>query len=447
MKLVGIAGSTEDHSYNRTLLKFMASHYGEEADIELLDINDVPMFNQSDDQTDSDAVQYLNRKILAADGVIIATPEHNHTLTASLKSVIEWLSFNIHPFNDKPVMIVGASYYDQGSSRAQLMLRQILESPGVNAIVMPGNEFLLANVKDAFDENNNLKDARTVDFLGSTLQKFVKFVKVINTLNEPTTAEEEDLSASGKIDTTVEGVDMNADDWVEQAAAKTHAAEGDDYIKLDRGLLTVNQLNMFLNTMPMELTYADSNNQFIYYNKMLPTEKMLAPRRPGQTGDPMSSVHPGRAVKHVKQVINALRTGKTDLVKMPVPGNTPDRFIMHYYKAMRDADNQYKGINEWVLDLAPIVKYYLEATGQQLVADPNAKVDATSGASAKGAEKPDATASASVEEAKPEETATDATTSASVDEADTPATPAAPVAPAEPEPAAEVDGTSGASES
>lgn len=39
-------------------------------------------------------------------------------------------------------MIVGASYYDQGSSRAQLHLRQILDAPGVNAIVMPGNEFL-----------------------------------------------------------------------------------------------------------------------------------------------------------------------------------------------------------------------------------------------------------------------------------------------------------------
>ena len=39
-------------------------------------------------------------------------------------------------------MIVGASYDVQGSSRAQLHLRQILDAPGVNATVMPGNEFL-----------------------------------------------------------------------------------------------------------------------------------------------------------------------------------------------------------------------------------------------------------------------------------------------------------------
>ena len=41
-----------------------------------------------------------------------------HTISAALKSVLEWLSFEVHPFENKPVMIVGASYYDQGTSRA-----------------------------------------------------------------------------------------------------------------------------------------------------------------------------------------------------------------------------------------------------------------------------------------------------------------------------------------
>lgn len=68
-------------------------------------------------------------------------------------------------------MIVGASYYDQGSSRAQLHLRQILDAPGVNAIVLPGNEFLLGKVKEAFDEQENLKDKRTIDFLGTCLEE------------------------------------------------------------------------------------------------------------------------------------------------------------------------------------------------------------------------------------------------------------------------------------
>ncbi|HAT54221.1 MAG TPA: NADPH-dependent FMN reductase, partial [Lactobacillus sp.] len=424
-------------------------HFSDTVDLEILDINDVPMFNQSDDQTNSEPVAYLSRKISQADGVIIATPEHNHTLTASLKSVIEWLSFNVHPFSDKPVMIVGASYYDQGSSRAQLMLRQILESPGVNAIVMPGNEFLLADVKQAFDENNNLKDAGTVKFLGSTLQKFVKFVKVINSLNEPqpTSAEDEDLTASSKIDTTIEGVDMGADDWVEQAAKKVDAVDGDTYVKLDRGILTVNQLDAFLNSMPIELTYADSNNQFIYYNHALPAKEMLAPRTPDQAGDPMSMVHPARAVKHVKEVIHMLRTGQTDEVKMPVPGNGPDKYVLHSYRAMRDSENKYLGINEYVEDLMPMIKWYLSKTGQKLVADP----DAVSGASEKDSDASTGASSASDETpaATPQQPAapeTDASTGASEDDDQSAAATTATPTPAEVKPDTEPDDVTGASE-
>ena len=111
--------------------------------------------------------------------------EHNHSIPSALKSVLEWLSFNLHPFDGKPVMIVGASYDVQGSSRAQLHLRQILDAPGVNATVMPGNEFLLGRAHQAFDEQGNLKDQRTIDFLESCFRKFVRFTEVANLLNVP----------------------------------------------------------------------------------------------------------------------------------------------------------------------------------------------------------------------------------------------------------------------
>lgn len=430
MKLVGIIGSIADESYNRKLMLYIASHFKETIDIEILDIRDVPMFRAGMEM--GPAVEYLNKKISAADGVIIATPEHNHTTTAALKSVIEWLSSSVHPFADKPVLLVGASYFEQGSGRAQLDLRQILESPGVNALVMPKDEFLLGNVKSAFDENGNLKEARTVSFLESVMGNFLKWIKVLKVMKKNNDVkgdwESEDLTASQEIDTTVKGVDMKAEDWVEQAAAKTNAVEGDTYVKLDRGLLTVNQLNWFLNTMPVELTFADDNNQFIYYNRMDENPKdMLAPRQPKQVGDPLESVHPERALKGVKHVVHTLRTGETDLVSMPVPfiNKINEKHVMHYYKAMHDEDGRYRGINEWVVDIWPVVESYLKMTGQKLVADENAKVDATSGASEKK-EEPVAT---------PE---TDATSGASESE-----TKVEEVKVAEPE----VDATSGASES
>ena len=62
-------------------------------------------------------------------------------------------------------MIVGASYYDQGTSRAQVHLRKILDAPGVNAYTLPGNEFLLGKAKEAFDAEGNITNEGTINFL------------------------------------------------------------------------------------------------------------------------------------------------------------------------------------------------------------------------------------------------------------------------------------------
>jgi hypothetical protein len=108
------------------------------------------------------------------------------------------------------------------------------------------------------------------------------------------------------------------------------------------------------------------------------------------------------------------------MIQMPVPGNNADKYVMHYYKAMHDENGDYAGINELVLDIMPIIKKYLQRTGQKLVADPDAKADAGAGASQK-APAADAGAGAS-EKAAPADTEA----SASVDEP----TPEAPTTPA-----------------
>lgn len=380
MKLVGLVGSNAEHSYNRMLLEFISKEYTDLFELELLEISELPLFNQSDDQTDSEAVQYLNRKILAADGIIIATPEHNRTITPALKSAIEWLSYKIHPLENKPVLVVGASYYDQGTSRAQLHLRQILESPGVGAYTFPGNEFLLGKVKEAFDENGHIKDQGTTNFLRELLVKFTRFVEVIGEFEKPkeVPAEPEDLFATGSVETTIPDIDMDAEDWVEQAAEKVGAVEGDTYVKLDRGILTVDQLNAFLNSMPMELTFADANNQFLYYNHHIPAEEMLADRHPRQVGSPLATCHPERTYKNVEWVIQQLRSGKLDTFKINVPTHGPDKYVVHNYKAMKDKDGNYAGINEYVLDLKPTIDWYLKQTNQELVG--GSAVDAVSSA-------------------------------------------------------------------
>ena len=395
MKFVAIVGSNADQSYNRMLLQFMQRHFKIKCEIELLEIKDVPMFNQDEDQSDCFAIRYLNNKITRADGVIIATPEHNHTITPALKSTLEWLSFKLHPLENKPVMIVGASYYDQGTSRAQVHLRKILEAPGVNAYTLPGNEFLLGKAKEAFDVNGNISNEGTVKFLESCLDNFIKYVEVVSKLRKPKPIEPEDLDCGRPIATTIHGIDPDDPDWLEKAAKQVNAVEGNTYVKLDNGLLTVDQLNMFLNAMPFELTYADDNNQFLYYNnKHQEPNTMLGKRVLEQVGSRMSTVHgtlPPARMKNVEWVIGTLRNGNQEYVRTIVPGTPPEIINTHNYQAMYYPDGSYAGINEIIFNFKHWLDWYLEATGQRLVGGSGPAIpaaashaDATSGASDAG---------------------------------------------------------------
>ena len=181
MKFVGLVGSNYDQSYNRKLLEFIRRQFKFKFELEVLEIDEVPMFNQDEKWDDSFQLRLLYNKITRADGVIIATPEHNHTISASLKSVLEWLSYEVHPFENKPVMITGASYGTLGSSRAQLQLRQILNAPEIKANVLP-DEFLLSHSLQSFDKNGDLVDLDVIKKLDAIFDDFRIFVKITEKL-------------------------------------------------------------------------------------------------------------------------------------------------------------------------------------------------------------------------------------------------------------------------
>ncbi|GAQ02630.1 NADPH-dependent FMN reductase [Companilactobacillus farciminis] len=182
-KFIAIVGSNSQKSTNRELLKYMKRHFQDYAEIELVEIKDLPIFKKSADKYVPQLAKDIAKKIEDADGVIIATPEYDHSVTAVLSSALAWLSYGIHPFVDKPVMITGASYGSLGSSRAQAQLRQILDSPELKARIMPSSEFLLAHSLQAFDDEGNLKDKDVVKELDGLFQDFLQFVNISKQLN------------------------------------------------------------------------------------------------------------------------------------------------------------------------------------------------------------------------------------------------------------------------
>ena len=185
MKLVAIVGTNSDRSTNRKLLKFMQKHFSDKADIEVLEIKQLPAFNEPEDKLAPAEVQALSEKILAADGVIISTPEYDHTIPAPLASALEWIAYTSRALINKPTMIVGASLGLLGTSRAQAHLRQILDAPELKARVMPGTEFLLGHSEQVLDDDNHLNNPEKVAELEEHFSEFQNFVELTKALVKP----------------------------------------------------------------------------------------------------------------------------------------------------------------------------------------------------------------------------------------------------------------------
>lgn len=180
MKLVAIVGTNSDRSTNRKLLKFMAKHFADRADIEVLEIKELPAFNEPEDRTAPPAIAAFSEKIASADGVIIATPEYDHTIPAPLASALEWIAYTSRALINKPTMIVGCSLGALGTSRAQAHLRQILDAPELKARVMPGSEFFLGHSEQVLDDDFNLDDFEKVAELEEHFSEFQDFVTITN---------------------------------------------------------------------------------------------------------------------------------------------------------------------------------------------------------------------------------------------------------------------------
>ena len=182
MKLIGIVGTNSAKSTNRQLLEYMQKHFADKAEIELVEIKDLPVFNKPANKQVPDIVLEIAGKIEQADGVIIGTPEYDHSIPAVLMNALAWLSYGIYPLLNKPVMITGASFGTLGSSRAKLQLRQILNAPELKSNVLP-DEFLLSHSLQAFDKDGNLQDLETVQKLDAIFDDFRLFVKIAGKLS------------------------------------------------------------------------------------------------------------------------------------------------------------------------------------------------------------------------------------------------------------------------
>ena len=173
IKILGIAGSLRKESYNKGLLKAALEVTPANCSLEIIDLADIPIYNQDEETNFPKSVVNLKAKIREADAILIATPEYNYSIPGVLKNALDWASrpYGDNAWDNKPVGIMGASPGLQGTSRAQYHLRQVFVYLNMHPLNKP--EVMIATAQDKFDSKGNLTDLKARQKIGELLTALI----------------------------------------------------------------------------------------------------------------------------------------------------------------------------------------------------------------------------------------------------------------------------------
>ena len=133
-------------------------------------------------------------------------------------------------------------------------------------------------------------------------------------------------------------------------------SEGD--IPLSTGSLSLKELNLILNLLPMELSFVDAQNIVKYYNEGNGEEKIFK-RTPSAIGRDVILCHPPRVHETVQTIFEQLKSKQKEKEEMWF--KTQDKMVHVTYHAVWDEEGKYRGCLEYVQDIKPLVKHFEEA--------------------------------------------------------------------------------------
>lgn len=164
--ILALAGSNRTGSTNHLLLDVAARLL---ADVDHLVIYDglatLPHFSPDDDDDPPATVAAWRALVLAADAVLISSPEYAHGLPGTLKNGLDWL-VSTTALSDKPTVVWAAS--PTGGEFAYPQLIEILRT--MSAQVLVGASLQIIGPRRLFDLHGHLTDAATEAQLTDSLE-------------------------------------------------------------------------------------------------------------------------------------------------------------------------------------------------------------------------------------------------------------------------------------
>jgi chromate reductase, NAD(P)H dehydrogenase (quinone) len=171
-----VVGSLRKDSFNRQLATALAKLAPADFTFDVVEIGDLPLYNQDDDANPTPAVKRLKAQIAAADSLIFVTPEYNRSIQGVLKNAIDHASrpYGQSVWGGKPAGVIGVSVGAIGTALAQQHLRNILAYLDVPTLGQP-EAFIQA--KDGLFDADGSIGAGSRQFLQGWMDRYIAWVK------------------------------------------------------------------------------------------------------------------------------------------------------------------------------------------------------------------------------------------------------------------------------
>ena len=175
IKIGVLVGSLRKESFNLKIAKVLMEVAPKSLELELIDIANIPMFNQDLEGTPPEEWTTLREAVKAVDGLIFVTPEYNRSVPAVLKNAIDVGSrpYGKNVWTEKPGAVISVSTGNISGFGANHHLRQSLTFVNVPTMAQP--EAYIGGAADLFDEKGNLKNDSTKKFLTTFMEAFEKW--------------------------------------------------------------------------------------------------------------------------------------------------------------------------------------------------------------------------------------------------------------------------------
>ena len=188
-KILVIPGSLRAKSYNVRLAALASKELIlADADVTRISLVDYPLPIYDADTAEKSGPPHnafkLKQLMSAHQGVFIASPEYNASLTPLIKNTIDWISAvrergepRLAAYQNRVFALGGASPGRSGATHSLLALRQVL-AVGCGALVL-AEQVTVPNAEHAFDEMDELTDARAADQLKVVVRKLVDTARLM----------------------------------------------------------------------------------------------------------------------------------------------------------------------------------------------------------------------------------------------------------------------------